>query len=99
MLNCADDNDDDFTFQPLTSPPLTGTLVLDLNGGIEPIAHRLLELPNGARFRKLDCTLCLPEDLLCTMAMVEKFSDTLECIKIKCEDFGRFHPFSFPCDQ
>ena len=90
-------NDDDSTiFQPSASPPLTGTLTLSLIRGMEPVTRRLLELPSGVRFRKLECTLYLEEDFPCAMAMVGECSDTLECVEIDCGDLCKFHPFGFP---
>jgi len=41
------------TINPLTSPALTGTLQLSAFEGAETIVRQLLDLPNGAHFRKL----------------------------------------------
>ena len=87
-------NDDDSnTIQPPTSPPLTGSLGLRFTQGMKSATRRLLELPNGIHFRKIECTLNIPDDPQCIMDMVEACSDTLECIDIECENSGKFHPF------
>lgn len=88
------DSDDDCTYWPSTAPPLTGALELYLTDGMEPVTRRLLELPNGVHFQKLECTLFLDDDIRCTTAMVEECSDTLESVKIECADQCEYHPSS-----
>ena len=83
------DNDDNSTdFQHSTSPPLTGSLELSLTRGIKPVTRLLLQLPNGVRFRKFECTWNLSHDIWHTMELVEACSDTLEFIDIRCENLG-----------
>jgi len=79
-------DDDSTIFQSPTSPPLTGTLGLRFTRGMKIFTRRLLELPNGIHFRRLECTLNLPDDLRCTMDLVKACSDTLERIDIECEN-------------
>ena len=71
--------------QPSTSPPFTGSLRLFAHAGTEFIASRLLSLPNGLHFRKLDLTWYRGADSSCTTALVEECCSTLEYIKI---DYG-----------
>ena len=71
--------------QPSTSPPFTGPLRLFARAGTEFIASRLLSLPNGLHFRKLDLTWHRGADSWCTTALVEECCSTLEYIKI---DYG-----------
>ena len=71
--------------QPSTSPPFTGPLRLFARAGTEFIASRLLSLPNGLHFRKLDLTWYRGADSSCTTALVEECRSTLEYIKI---DYG-----------
>jgi hypothetical protein len=92
----VDDDFDDNTIFPLTSPPLTGALDLCVPLGMGLVVRRLLELPNGIRFQKLEATVFSEEDLRHAIAVVEECSETLECIEILCGSPGRFHPFSVP---
>ena len=93
----ANDDDKKTTFQPLTSSPLTGTLVLDPTSGVEPATRRLLELLNGVHFWKLTCSCdSQEEELRCIMAVVEACSDTLESIDVYISKYGRYHLFGFP---
>jgi len=80
----VDDHKDDGTItQFSTSPPLTGTLKLDLVQGIEAITRQLLELPNGIHFRMLKCKWYLGrDDPRWTVATMEACSGTLESIDI-----------------
>ena len=96
MISQGVDNDDDdgTVFQPSTSPPLTGTLVLCLIRGMEPTTHRLLALPSGVRFRRLECIWYLEEDLRCIKAAVQGCSDTIECVDIECANPGKSHSFN-----
>jgi hypothetical protein len=82
-LISEDDDDASIVFQPPTSPPLTGTLELYLHEGMEYAIYRLLEVPSGVHFRKLDFKWYFEEDLRCIMALVEACSDTLEYIEIE----------------
>ena len=99
MIGCGIGNYDDNStiLQPPTSPPLTGSLGLYFSLGMEPAVRRLLELPNGAHFRKLECAWHLAEDIRWTKAMVERYSDTLERVEIMCMDLrGELNSFRFP---
>jgi hypothetical protein len=80
----GNDEDDGTTFQPSTSPALTGTLEIYLPNGVEYTTRRLLGLPNGLHFRKLGFTWCLEEDLWWMVDLVAGCSDTLECFDIEC---------------
>ena len=71
---------------PSTSPALTGTLELALDG-IGTFARRLLELPNGLHFRKLVLTYSYNGDLPWIQKLVATCSGTLECL-----DVTRFSP-------
>ena len=84
----ADDDDGGLptTIQPRGSPVLTRTLELSMWRGMDPVATRLLSLPNGLRFRNLDLTLHCEADHLLTTALVEECCLTLESLRID----GRF---------
>ena len=77
-------------FQPLVSPPLTRTLVLNLTKGMEHIARGFLGLPNGIHFRRLWCAWNFEGDFQWTTALVEGCSDTLEYLEIYND--GPFFP-------
>jgi hypothetical protein len=70
--------------QPSSPSIFTGSLYLFLQGGMEPIAHRLLSLPGGIHFRKLALTWLYGEDPLLITELVEGCSDTLESLSIAC---------------
>jgi len=78
--------------QPSTSPPLTGTLELDVATWMEPTAGRLLSLPGGLRFRKLVLKWRDEENLRWIRALVAECSDTLECVDIRCTMISTFLP-------
>lgn len=76
-------DEDEATFQPSTSPLFTGTL--KLNCHLEDITSSLLDLPGGLRFKKIVWKVRSPVGelgLQPVMALVERCSDTLECIDI-----------------
>ena len=79
---------DDFhgsqTVVPSTSPPLAGSLGLNIFGGMGNTACRLLNLPNGLHFRKLAFSWHSKEDLPWIMELVVRCSDTLECLDVMC---------------
>lgn len=85
-------DDNSAVFQSLTSPPLTGTLGLYLTLGIKTFTRLLLQLPNGIRFRKLECAWTCPHDVRYTADLVEACSDALQCISIDCKNPGEFNP-------
>jgi hypothetical protein len=68
--------------QPSSPPMLTGSLELNLEGGMEPFVRRLLSLPGGIHFRKLDLKWVCEQDLSATMKLVEGCSHTLESLDI-----------------
>ena len=74
--------------QPSISPPFTGSLELFTRVGIKYIASRLLSLPNGLRFRKLDLTWYSGGDVPYTTALVQKCCSTLESLKIVSGNLG-----------
>ena len=66
---------------PLTSPKLTGCLVLRMPYGFRSAVHRLLELPGGLRFSKIMVS-CPDEDIELTADLISKCSDTLEFLEV-----------------
>ena len=87
-----DTSDEDGTFfRPSTSPPLTGTLTLNLYLGERYLINRLLDLPNGLHFRSIVCRLS--ESLGGAAALVEGCSDTLEHVHVGCYTLGELLPF------
>ena len=97
FVACGNDGDGAAS-EPSTSPPLTGTLELQLIGEIEPVARRLLVLPNGLRFREFECVWKLPDDPRWITALVERCAETLECFYIRCKVSGKFHSLNH-CDR
>ena len=73
---------------PPSSPPFTGTLYLDLLISMEPAARRLLDLPNGLRFRHITLSWLRGDDLPWINALVVECSDTLESINVSRRLFG-----------
>jgi hypothetical protein len=71
-------NEPSTTVQTLSLPPFTGSLALFMRGGIKPITRRLLSLPGGIHFRKLNLALFRQEDILLMTELVEACSRTLE---------------------
>jgi len=67
---------------PSSLTMFTGSLKLDMRGGMEPIAHRLLSLSGGIHFRKLILKLSCGEDIPLATSFVEKCSHTLESLDI-----------------
>ena len=70
--------------QPSNPPTFTGTLDI-MMAKMEPVARRLLSLPGGIHFRTLILKWTYNEDLLLTMAMVERCSHTLESLSLACD--------------
>ena len=81
--------------QPPNPPTFTGSLGLSLRG-MEPIVHRLLSLPGGIHFRKLDLMWSHEEDTSSVVALVEKCSHTLESLDITRDLFGTSTQFPRP---
>jgi hypothetical protein len=65
---------------PPTSPKLTGSLGLSKFGRIQPVARRLLSLPNGLHFTKI--TVALDQGIQSVVDLVSRCSYTLESINI-----------------
>jgi hypothetical protein len=70
--------------QPPNPPVLTGSLELRLAKRMEPIAHLLLSMPSGLRFRKLDFKWSYEEHVSLATALVERCCATLESLEIGC---------------
>ena len=88
--------------QPPALPPLTGTLVVYLPGGMGRTTRGLLDLQIRNRFRRLDCTLWWEEDFRWTTTLIEESSDTLEYVYIEdlTRDSGlsKLYPLGFCCE-
>jgi len=82
--------------QPSNSPAFSGTLELSMDEGMRPIAHRLLSLSGGIHFQKLVLRWAEDEDMLLTMALVERCSRTLVSLHItynlRCMSIRHMHP-------
>ena len=81
------DLDDEFdgpqdTVLPLTSPPFTGSLSVFMEEEIASTARRLLDLPNGLRFREIRLTTYEEEDVYSIVELITACSETLECLYI-----------------
>ena len=71
---------------PLTSPAFTGTLELLVCTELRNTARRLLDLPNGIHFRKLEFSW-YKRDLQWVVRLVAACSGTLECLDVTyCAD-------------
>ena len=81
----------DAIFQPLTSPPLTGTLTIACSQRMEHLVARLLSLPNGIHFRKFKFLWDAEKDVRWVMALVEACSDTLKHIDLQPHEDGKSH--------
>ena len=77
-----------------TSPVLTGSLGLHLIWGNARIINRLLDLPNGLRFRNLEFMSSSIEDIVSVGKLVDTCSDTLEYLNVWHQPQGTI--FSFP---
>ena len=81
---------DSAIIQPLTSPPLTGTLSLSLSQGMGCTTRYLLGLQICTRIRRLDCTRWFWQDFRWTSALIEQCSETLQCVSIVDFTPGQF---------
>ena len=79
---------------PFTSPAFTGTLELVLYQGMVHTARRLLDLPNGLRFREPKLSWCDEEDLRLVVRLVVVCSGTLECLELACKMDGAVYSIS-----
>ena len=70
--------------RPPSSPGFTGSLRLFLRGGMGPIVRRLLSLPGGIHFRRLDLTWPYERDTSSVVGLVKECSHTLESLRISC---------------
>jgi hypothetical protein len=75
------------TVQPSSPPAFTGSFELYVTGGMESVTRRLLSLPGGIHFRRLNLSWFHEADPSATVALVERCSHTLESLKIY--DFAR----------
>jgi len=82
--------------RPSGLPAFTGSLGLDMRGGMQPIARRLLSLPGHIHFRKLTLKWSREEDIPLTVAFVERCSRTLESLDITCSLNGTCIRDQFP---
>ena len=73
---------------PLTSPKLTGTLLLERDS--LAVMHRLLDLPGGLRFSKVVVD-CFDSSVGLLVDLVSRCSDTLESLCINFHPSGAFH--------
>ena len=66
-----------------TPPPLTGTLGLDIAGGMEDTVRTLLDLPNGPHFQKLRFWRARNQDVQWMMKLLTRCSDNLESLCVR----------------
>ena len=76
---------------PATSPPLTGSLDLTLPGWMTGTVRRLLDLPNGIRFRKVNVCCVGEDDNRSTVELVVGCSETLEHLDLMYHLKGALH--------
>ena len=79
-----DDGSPPALIRPSTSPVLTGTLEIPLLLKMEPLARRLLDLPNGLHFQKLKLEWAREGCLRWINASVVGCSDALESLYVTC---------------
>jgi len=78
-----------------TSPRLTGSLELrSVIGGIGPFARRLLDLPNGLNFTRIDLSCTEETDFESTTDLVSGCSNTLEYLDVAGYVLGVFPSIS-----
>jgi len=82
--------------RPPSSPVFSGSLELSMEGGMRPIARRLLSLPGSIHFRKLALVWAEEEDIVLIAAFVERCSRTLESLDITCNPRGTPIRLSYP---
>jgi len=70
------------TVAPSTSPPFTGSLSLNIYGGLGEILRQLLDLPNGLHFRTLTFLWDREKYLRWIRELVVKCSHTLESLDV-----------------
>ena len=74
---------------PPTSPKLTGSLRLWMQGRTRPVARRLLELPDGLRFKNLNVSI-FGDDIRSVEDLVSACSETLEHLTILYSPLSAF---------
>ena len=79
---------------PSILPPLTGTLLLSLPGGMEYTIPHVLGLQVFCRFRSLKCTVSYEEDFQCITALIEECSDALKYVFIEDSSAGKLDSLS-----
>ena len=84
LIGGADDDSDgpDTVVPSSSSPPFTGTLVLYMVQGVASMARRLLNLPNGLNFQKLQSQCYRTGDLPYIVDLVTACSGTLKFLDI-----------------
>ena len=68
--------------QPSSLPMFSGSLELDISGGMKPFVRRLLSLSGGMHFRKFIFVWYYEENIPLMMALVERCSHTLKSLDI-----------------
>ena len=81
-IDCDGLDEQPTIIQPSTSPALTGSLQLCVRARMDPVVSRLLSLPNGLHFRKIDLKWHHVADTSSTTALVQGCRSTLESLKI-----------------
>ena len=66
----------------VSSPKLTGSLLLSLLSGMRPLVRRLLDLPNGLHFAKITLLCRKKEDGSSAADLLSRCSGTLESLTI-----------------
>ena len=87
--NYTDSDEVSAVIQPSSLLMFTGSLKLRLQEGIGPVVRRLLSLPGGVHFRKLNLAWSNTEDILLMIALVKRCSHTLESLEITCVTIRR----------
>ena len=83
----AEDEPDGGWNIPSTSPKLTGTLVLEMEGEILPVVRRLLGLPGGLHFSSIS-VMCLDREAESVAGLVLGCSNTLESLRVNYRPSG-----------
>ena len=71
--------------RPPNPPTFAGSLWLSMGKGMRLIASRLLSLPSGFHFRRLELKIDCEEDVSSGVELVEGCSSTLEFLKVDCK--------------
>ena len=97
LLLSGSDIDGQLDGLPAIAPPstpltLTGTLDILVSSRIARTLGRVLELPGGLHFQKIQLSLCYAQDIPLVTELVTACSDTLESLDITCKIDGALHP-------